>query len=225
MPSYSGGKSKCGREIFQVLKTLNSQNLPYVEPFCGMLNVGIYNTEEWVANDLNEDLILMLYSLKHGWTPPTTPCTKAEYDALKKANYSSALRGFYLLSCAYSSIWGAGYREGRFFRQFRKTLLKMDLSKVSFTNKDYREVVSGLKGKFIYCDPPYKNNKFNNKFFSGFNHKEFWDTVRLLSKDNVVVISEYTAPPDFRVVWEKTMNTNYSGQNKLHTEKLFKILN
>ena len=48
----------------------------------------------------------------------------------------------------------------------------------------------------MYCDPPYANTtRYSNSNI--FNHREFWDYMRLLSQNNLVFISEINAPEDF----------------------------
>jgi len=43
--------------------------------------------------------------------------------------------------------------------------------------------------------------------FGEFDHAEFWQTMREWSKANTVLISEYTAPPDFVPVWQQRKTT------------------
>ena len=92
----------------------------------------------------------------------------------------------------------------------------------------------------VYCDPPYAQTKFPIKYrrevkkYDTFDNEEFWDVVRDWSKNNVVVVSETTAPPDFVEVWNQeryrsaaqSSKTRFSAKSKkpsdTHTvEKLF----
>lgn len=73
----------------------------------------------------------------------------------------------------------------------------------------------------IYCDPPYKDNNVQSEHFNNFDHNEFWDLMRKWAKNNLVLISEYTAPKDFEIVWEKQMGTCYHKKPKVNTEKIF----
>jgi hypothetical protein len=45
--------------------------------------------------------------------------------------------------------------------------------------------------------------------------------MREWSKDNLVLISEYSAPKDFKVIWMKEMKTTYRNQSKNRIEKIF----
>lgn len=75
----------------------------------------------------------------------------------------------------------------------------------------------------VYCDPPYKGTT-GYTTSKNFNHKEFWEYMRELSKTHKVFISEESAPDDFECIWSKeirrTLNSNQSNRPK-KTEKLF----
>lgn len=232
MPSYGGGKAKLGKEISQVIQNIehdnNEWNGTYFEPFCGLLGVGIHFAEQGrnvVACDSNKDLILMWKALKRGWNPPIL-CTREKYNGLKVSNTHSAERGFLGIACAYSGIFFAGYRpesnKQNFFMNTRKGLLGMVkyLKNVKFL-KSQSYTNFQPTGMTIYCDPPYKNNNFRSEHFDDFDHKEFWDLMRVWSQDNLVFISEYTAPRDFEVVWSKTMGSVYNAKKKENVEKIF----
>lgn len=77
----------------------------------------------------------------------------------------------------------------------------------------------------IYCDPPYDTaSKFSNKYLNGFDHKHFWNVMRIWSKNNLVFISELkrNVPPDFSVVWSKTIKRSFNPTSaaKEQTESL-----
>lgn len=79
------------------------------------------------------------------------------------------------------------------------------------------------KGALIYCDIPYKGTK---QFSVGknFNHDEFWQWVRGMSKNNIVVVSELQAPNDFECVWEQpVLRTQNAKKREVSIEKLFMI--
>jgi hypothetical protein len=52
--------------------------------------------------------------------------------------------------------------------------------------------------------------KYSNKF----DHEEFWEYMRCWSRNNTVVISEATAPDDFRAITIFNKIGNYQGANK-----------
>lgn len=53
----------------------------------------------------------------------------------------------------------------------------------------------------FYLDPPYKGTKQYSK--QNIDYDEFYDFCKELSKNNIVIISEYNMPDDFECIWEK----------------------
>ncbi len=56
-----------------------------------------------------------------------------------------------------------------------------------------------------------------------FNYEKFWDTVRHLSQNNKVFVSEEAAPEDFEIVWSKTVERKVGDNKKIAIEGLFKL--
>lgn len=80
------------------------------------------------------------------------------------------------------------------------------------------------KNMLIYIDPPYKDTKQYNK--QKFDTEKFWNLVREMSKRCIVVVSEYQAPNDFIIIWEKELLQNINRKaldRQKATEKLFVI--
>ena len=76
----------------------------------------------------------------------------------------------------------------------------------------------------IYCDPPYISSKKTWPLnYKGFDHAKFWQWVRKMSRKNIVIVSEYEAPDDFKVIWEKTVNGANYNNFYTRTEKLFEL--
>jgi site-specific DNA-adenine methylase len=74
-----------------------------------------------------------------------------------------------------------------------------DLSKVEFTQKDYRDYV-WQEGDVVYADPPYKGTYMYYRC-GKFDHDGFWEWVR--TRDYPVYVSEYSEPDDFTSIWSK----------------------
>jgi len=231
---YYGGKSKIGHQIYQILiEIMNKNNIKsYLEPFCGSLSVTkhfINDNIKLYATDANKDLIMLYKSLKNDTFIFPKNISLQEYQLLKNEK-SSALRGFVGIAYSYGGGWFNGYcniyEKDGVFRNYpeetKKSLINLQniIKKINFKNVDYKLIEP--KGFLIYCDPPYKNTcqKYNNKN-SNFNTEEFWNIVRKWSKNNIVVVSELTAPSDFKCIWKHEYNSgiNKTGTNRI--EKLF----
>lgn len=66
----------------------------------------------------------------------------------------------------------------------------------------------------IYCDPPYAGTAEYKE--GSFNHKEFWEWVRVKSLTNKIYVSEYTAPNDFKAVLEFSQKSTLQGGQQKH---------
>ena len=72
-------------------------------------------------------------------------------------------------------------------------------------------------------ESPYENT---TKYKMDFNHSEFWDWVRRMSKRNIVIVSEYNAPSDFCCIYQKQLVTTLDkNSRKNDIEKLFVLNN
>jgi len=244
MTTYQGGKKRIGKKIYQVISLIEkeiypNEKLPYFEPFIGMGGVmrhfGHDNDRDLYACDYNKDLILMWKSLQNGWKPPKE-CSKEKYEKLKKSKKHSAERAFIGIVASWGGIFFQNYRldynkDKDFMGEGYRGLMdiKPDIKNVKFLSaKSYDEFEP--KNLLIYCDPPYKGNNLNSKYFTEFSHDKFWEVMREWSKNNLVVISESTAPNDFKKIWCTTSrSTNTSKTIKypdclyIH-EKYFKLL-
>ena len=96
------------------------------------------------------------------------------------------------------------------------------LQQLEIYNKSYNEVEIP-KDAIIYCDPPYQGTAEYKE--GSFNHKEFWEWVRQISKTNKIYISEYNAPDDFEVLLSFSQKSTLQGGVQKHNnqpdEKLF----
>lgn len=107
--------------------------------------------------------------------------------------------------------------------QIRNTLKQVELIKgIEFKSGNYMDI-EYPESAIIYCDPPYQNTK-QYSYSSKFDYDKFWEWVRDMSKRGYkVFVSEYSAPDDFEVVWEKEVtNSLHPTRTKRPTEKLFK---
>lgn len=90
-------------------------------------------------------------------------------------------------------------------------------------NKDYKEF-SNIKNSIIYLDPPYKDT---NKVYRNNNidYENFYKRCKEMSKENVVLISGYSMPDDFEVVYEftKARSTMQGGSHESKYEKLYMV--
>jgi DNA adenine methylase len=76
-------------------------------------------------------------------------------------------------------------------------------------------------GSLIYCDPPYEGT---TGYTNPFDHTKFWEWVRVKSEINDVFVSEYSAPDDFEVLWEREISSFVRrNDNSTRHERLFRL--
>ena len=97
------------------------------------------------------------------------------------------------------------------------------VKEIKFYNKDYKEF-SEIKNSIIYLDPPYKDTKKAYKH-NNLNYEEFYKWCKVMSKDNIVLISGYHMPDDFEVVYEfrKAKSSMQGGKHDDKYEKLYMV--
>ena len=91
---------------------------------------------------------------------------------------------------------------------------------------------NNLKNYIIYCDPPYQDSEQRYYDLDGnkrsFDSKAFWNWCRKMSANNIVIVSEYKAPSDFKKIYEKTkviLGTGNNDVRSVRTERLFMYKN
>ena len=229
---YQGSKSRHSKQLLACFIENGLYNHDfYVEPFVGGANMidKIDSKIKRVGNDINPYLIACLDELSKGNIPVRT-ASETEYKNVKqnKNNYEKSVVGYYGFALSYGGKFFGGWRrDGAGKRNYvdeayRNAQKQIPLLKgVSFTCKDYR-CIDIQPNSFIYCDPPYKGT---TGYLNQLNHDEFWEWCRGLSKMGCTVfISEYNAPEDFEVVWEKQVTSSLTKDtgSKIAVEKLFK---
>lgn len=232
MIQYMGGKFRLRKQISSVLKSLRSGQ-PYWEPFVG----GAWILQEMdgirFASDVNQYLITMYQHIQKGWIPPDE-VTKETYDHyLQHPDSTDPMTGFVGFCASYRAKFFGGFEgKGRVYngryqetigpRTARKSILqrKESIRDVKFSCGFYSKAMP--KNMFIYCDPPYQGT---TTYQQEFDHSLFWNTMRTWSAANVVVVSEYLAPEDFKVIAEfpSFVGIAQKDQSERRVEKLFTL--
>lgn len=91
---------------------------------------------------------------------------------------------------------------------------------IEFRNLDYRAAAEDAgEDDVIYADPPYANK---SGYGVAFDNAEFWEWCRK-PRRALLIISEYSAPPDFVDIWAKkvTCAMSRNGEVGRPIERLF----
>jgi len=187
MTRYAGGKYRLGRHIADSIDRYENmydychgvtQKRDYFEPFVGMCGVmrHIKSDRKRIGCDLNLDVIAMWKALQRGWVPPME-VTEEEYNNLRDI-YPGCRRNVM-----------------KFFPLVKDVEFKDGMCYTNFLD---------FKGYTIYCDSPYADSigatGKKSRFLNQFDHERFWENVRHLCKENLVFVSEGTAPKDFKPI-------------------------
>lgn len=243
---YMGSKSRFAKAIYAKICELSPRNgRPWVEPFAGRMNMICEVPHEdgpRYANDLNKYVVEMFKAGTNGWKPPEKMDSDF-YNSIKQSYknndgfYEDCLIGYAGIAASYCGKWFGGFAGvvdtkssgivdyyGQSFRTFEKQVKK--LNEVWFCSAPYDKLIIPANS-IVYCDPPYEGT---TKYKDDFNHAEFWNWIRQISKEHDVFISEYNAPSDFECVWQSVATSSLSangksGGSKQSIEKLFRLKN
>ena len=230
---YMGGKSRISKDIAKIINNELQNTKPFVSLFCGSCSIeSKVNSPVKICNDKHEYLIAMWQGLKNGYELPDTITREQYYDIKSNQDRDKCLTGFVGFGCSFGGKWWGGYANGweiknvkrvNYAKQAKNSTLKkmIGLMNVQFTCLDYKDVEIS-ENAVIYADPPYKGT--TGYSLGKFDHEEFWEYMRELSKNHIVFISEEQAPDDFECIWQKeftrTLDVNKNNQPK-KVEKLF----
>ena len=216
MSQYHGGKARTGKRINNIILNYindNNNNIQtYCEPFCGMC--GVYRhiapklnlSFTLLAGDQNVSLILMWKELQSGWKP-SDQCSEEHYNQLRANGISSAEKGFIGHGQSKRGIYFSSYdNRDQTKKAYASKSIKIsdigsnNLKHVQFSSGDYTQF-SYLTNSMIYCDPPYtKQSRYYDEDDNrlSFDRDAFFEWVRImLSKNNIILISDQTIPDSF----------------------------
>jgi DNA adenine methylase len=239
MVKYLGGKQRIGKHIAEFLKTIKTDK--YLEPFvggCGVLK-NMTHINEVVANDYHPDLIEMWRQVQDESFVYPDSVSEEEYLVAKQLQSPNSLKAFIGFGMSFGGrFFGAysqkylGNKKEDFCKEMRHSLKRICplIKNVKFTNELYQTLKP--EGYLIYCDPPYAKTKFpinyrrDTKKYDKFDTEEFWNIMREWSKKNTVIISELSAPPDFKEVWSSALirsasHSKNTTKKNVVEEKLF----
>lgn len=221
---YLGGKKKQAAAIAAFLESRRRDpSQLFVDLFCGSAAIVAAMTGPRAAYDASQGLITLYQRMQNGWDPPYT-LSEETYKLLRRRNdLSDPLTAFAGHGCSYGGkLWG-GYardpKEGRNFAATARASLRGMIYKtrgVPFACCDYRDAPIP-DGALVYCDPPYlaTTSTYASPVVdidladeieaTDFDSVAFWRWAELLSRRCDVFVSEYIAPPPWRVAWSSTV--------------------
>lgn len=233
---YVGSKNRISKQLAPIIQSYIDDNdiKAYWEPFVGGANmIDKIKCERRVASDIHPYLIALLKQAQIDVSCFPETISKEEYKAVRSnpSEYPDWYVGLVGFCASYNSKWFGGYANNvktktgivrNYTDEAIRNLVKQapQLKGIIFYQWDYRDI-TGIKNVVIYCDPPYQ---YTTKYSTGdFDYEEFYEWMRKMSKDNIVLVSEYNMPDDFECIWEQELTcTLDKNKRSKRVERLFK---
>ena len=230
---YMGSKKRLSKELVPIIQNYITENtVGYIEPFVGGANIiDKIKCDNRYGFDIHKQLIELFIKLQNDIDGIPNEIPYEEYMEVKnnKENYEDWYLGLVGFLGSFGAKYFGGYarhNKDDFTEQIQRGSIKNlkkqydDLKDVKFECKDFREI-KDIKGYVIYCDPPYKGaTKYSTKEFP---YDEFYNWCREMSKDNIVLISEYNMPEDFKCIWQKDNKINFDSNRTNANSKIEKL--
>lgn len=236
---YVGSKNRLAKELVPIIQShITNETKGYIEPFVGGANmIDKIECNNKFGCDIHEELIELLKYIQNINNILPTTITEEEYNKvrLNKDKYEKWYVGFVGFCATFGAKYFGGYARG--FKGDKITPRDMaaegikniekqrkNLQNIKFKCCSYDEINKNIKDFVIYCDPPYKGTL---KYTTDFDYDKFYKWCKEMSKNNIVLISEYWMPEEFECIWEKKttvrIDSNKKSKDKKmeRTEKLF----
>lgn len=235
---YMGSKSRIKKYVVPILQDIIEKNKIdlYIEPFVGGANIiDSINCLTKVGGDKSEPLIELLKHVRDGGELPLE-VPKELYDDVRSNKDTDKYEKWYIGAIGFLASYNGRYFDGgyaktlvsktgvtrNYYDEARRNILEQApyLSGTDFVHTDYK-LFSKEKEALIYCDIPYKGTKqFSTS--KNFDHEEFWEWAREVSKENIVIVSEHNAPDDFECIWDQEVTrTQDNRKREVAIEKMF----
>ena len=221
---YQGSKSRIAKYIVPIIQRYidfyNIRN--YYEPFVGGANViDKVACAGRTGFDCNEYLIKLLRYVQTDTLISIVPeeCSFEHYAEVRKSykNKDGEFSDEYIALIGYCASYGGRFFDGGYGRNragrgslYAERLKNLrnqapKLQGILFESCDYTEIDPyAFRGSLFYLDSPYRGTK--HYLGQSLDYEYFYSWSRALSENNIVLVSEYNMPDDFRCIWSKDVN-------------------
>lgn len=233
---YKGSKRKLAKYIVPIIQNeINTNGSKYyLEPFVGGANIiDKIQCENKIGYDINKYLIALLQQAQNDVSVFPTAITEEEFYNVKynKNNYPDWYVGLVGFCASFASSFFDGYAHNSNKRNYSnekiRNIIKQapNLKNIKFETKNYLDI-KNISGYTIYADPPYFQKNSKKPIYTGidkFDENIFWNWCREMGKNNVLFVSNYDAPCDFKCIFEKEHRIfSKNTKNPIAIERLYK---
>lgn len=237
---YMGSKRRIAKHLLPImLQKAKERNITtWVEPFVGGGNMidKVPDSFTRIGYDLNPHTICAMIDVRDNPEQLPDSVTECEYKSLIGSDPES-IKSWVRFNSSFGGKFDAGYAREKpdskaaiergsarnYTSESKRNALKQSplIQGVEFICDSYENL--NFENCLIYCDPPYQDT---SGYKTGdFDHDKFFDWCRNQAKKNLVFVSEYNAPNDFKEVWRGEIKTNFASTRAKAThnaiEKLF----
>lgn len=231
---YMGSKNRLAKELVPIIQSyITPSTKGYLEPFVGGGNlIDKVECDNKFGSDNHKYLIAFLDALSKGYEPPKN-ISEEEYKYIKthQDEYSDEFLGYVGFQLSYGAKWFDTFRRDKIGKRkydeeaYRNVMKQAPLLKnIKFKCCDFGDI-NNISDYVIYCDPPYRDTA--NYSTGEFPYDEFYNWCRKMAKNNIVLVSEYNMPSDFKCIFKKeyrclmysSKESNDTKNNRV--EKLF----
>ena len=232
---YIGSKNRLSKELAPIIQGyITEDTVGYLEPFVGGANmIDKIQCNNKIGCDIHEELIELLKYIQNTNNILPTTIKEEEYNKvrLNKDKYEKWYVGFIGFCATFGAKYFGGYARG--FKEDKITPRDMavegirniekqrkNLQNIKFKCCSYDEINKNIKDFVIYCDPPYKGTL---KYTTDFDYDKFYKWCKEMSKNNIILISEYWMPEEFECIWEKKTTVRIDSNKKSKDKKMERI--
>lgn len=239
---YMGSKNRISSEIIPIIqKRIKKYNITtYIEPMCGGCNIiDKVICDNKIASDNQKYLISIFQNLnKISFLPEFVD--KEHYSEVRSCfnEGSDRYENWYIGAIGFLASYNGRFFDGgyagviqtksgvirNYYDEAKRNLIEQisHLQDISFACRDYR-YYSDFENCLFYLDPPYKDTKQYGSS-KDFQHDVFWEWCREMSKKNIVLISEHSAPDDFDCIWSQEVKRTIDNNKRVTAmERLFEF--
>ena len=239
---YQGSKSRLAKELLPIIhRYITDYGIDtYIELMVGGANlIDKVDCPHKIGCDINPNLITLLQYVQSDPDISIAPdsCSFEHYKDVRENQHTGKYTPEYVSLIGYCASYAGRYFDGGYGRDkkgnrniFHERVLNLkeqakNLKGIDFRRCDYREFpIHEYKNALFYLDPPYRDTKQYAK--QQIDYDEFYNFCRELSKNNIVLISEYTMPSDFTCIWSKPVKVLQKSdrvEGDTAVEKLFVV--
>lgn len=230
-----GSKNRIAKYLLPIMiEEAKKHNITtWIEPFVGGANMIDKVPKEFkkVGYDINPHLISALIDIRDNVDILPDELSEDNYKLIKGTEVKS-INSWLRFVCSFGGKFDNGYAREKgsddttFCGYGKRNALKQspNIQNVDFLCDSFENL--SFENSLIYCDPPYKGTSSYKT--NPFPYEKFYEWCKeMKSKGNLIFISEYEMPSEFKEIWQGEIKTNFASTRKKAThnaiEKLFTL--